>query len=236
MRVEIKILNVFILMNNVVCNVFLCRGRRGILVLMTCHHYWPMTSFTTLSCISHREFTVATMALGKIGATESLLISEKVCCFKCACWDRGWDTNWTSSQEKVHFVIHPNVFLYPHFLLICTVKIWDQWIWRRAQLLLLSLPLIHSQFGVFCVPTWEVLELLKESLVTKNSLLHSKRRFLWQRKADLSPMAHVCVEGTWKVSEKPLPRSELPQPLTDSGCVSSPCSLPTEPPWLEEGA
>lgn len=81
--------------------------KRHLSVLMTFHHYWPMTSFMMLSCISHREFTAATKALCKIGATESQLISAQVCCLKCVCWDRGWDTKSLSSQEK-HPLSHPS--------------------------------------------------------------------------------------------------------------------------------
>lgn len=97
-----------------------------------------------LSCISHRGFTAAVMGLCKIGATESLLISEPVCCFKCVCWDRGWETKWTSSQEKVHSVIWPTVFLSRHFL-VCIVKIWDKWIWQLARLVTFSVISIQLQ-------------------------------------------------------------------------------------------
>lgn len=178
--------------------------KRHLSVVMTFHQYWPMTSFTMLSCISHREFTAATMALCKIGAAESQLISAQDCCLKCACWDRGRDTKWPSSQEKRPLSHPSNCFPLPSLPPHLHRK--DM----RSMDLTTGAAAAAAAAASSYIPAVTILGFLCSNMggagtsrrKTKHNLLHSRCHFLCQRKADLTLMVHVPVKGTCEVSER----------------------------------
>lgn len=178
-----------------------CCESRGI--LQAPWRYWPMTSFTMLSCISHREFTAAKMVWCKIGATQSLLISEQACCFKCGCWDRGWDTKWTSSQEKV---------LFSSAQLFSSIHT-SSWSARKDMRSMdLTTGATSSCFHLrsfshgFRFSVVQNAGTYRREPYNQTQIATFKMPLFWQRKTDLTPKVHV----------RSVKKSSLLQPLTDT--------------------